>query len=167
MSIVLGWADWLQHLASRKHRRFATFPENFADLDALLKLLRRQINPHFAHDDVPYAPCWDDHDKDYPCERCCMTISQEDSDHDHESGSESLTPATSSEGMDGIEEWQQDSPGPDTNDDTTPSSHDDTQDQGEEEEGEDGVTIFGEAEQEEEEEGDYFDESGEGKEFEE
>jgi hypothetical protein len=80
-----------QHLESRKHRRFAENPANFTDLDGLLKLLRRQINPNFAHDEVPFAPCWRDHKKDDYCEQCV-----------HTAGPPGETTPASDEG---VEEW--------------------------------------------------------------
>ena len=123
-------------MASKKHRRFATNPANFADLDSLLKILRRQINPHFAHDDVPFAPCWDEHGKDEPCEKCIRMIGLPDSEAPDGS------PLSA-----GVEEWASEAGSTPDNDETK-------------------VELDVEQEGEEGEEGIFFDESAEGKEFE-
>jgi regulatory subunit for Cdc7p protein kinase len=127
-----------QHLVSRKHRRFAQNPANFADLDSLLKLLRRQINPNFTQTEIPFAPCWNDHRKDDPCPRCVLTTDADDED---------ATPEATSGGID---EWvvEEDSP-------ASISSQ-----------GEDEGIINEHGEDIDEEEGGFFEESAEGKEFE-
>jgi len=125
-----------QHLVSRKHRRFAENPDNFADLDALLKLLGRMSNSNFLHNEMSYAPCWNDHGKDANCERCLLSHILEPE--------EDATPEASSGGID---EWviEEEEPG-------SVSS----QIEGD-------VSIIGQ----EEEEGGFFEESAEGKEFDE
>lgn len=74
-------ADEKQHIASKKHRRFATNPENFDSLDNLLFMLQRPLNPNIRLSDCP--PCLDRHTKDDPCDLCdqppVWTSSQEGS----------------------------------------------------------------------------------------
>jgi hypothetical protein len=136
---MLSFADG-QHLVTRKHRRFAENPANFADLDALLKLLRRQINPNFTSHDIPFAPCWLNHHKDAECERCVLTTAHVDED---------ATPEASSGG---VEEW--------VIEDDEPASV------SSQIEGDVGI-IEPHDDEEEEEEGGFFEESAEGKEFDE
>ena len=60
--------DQAQHIASKKHRRFAANDENFEDLDNLLCMLQRPNNPAIRDLDCP--PCVDRHGKDDDCDFC-------------------------------------------------------------------------------------------------
>ena len=59
-----------QHMSSRKHRRFAENPENFADLDALLSMLKRPPNPATVDYDAPGVACWENHKSSVMCDMC-------------------------------------------------------------------------------------------------
>ncbi|WOO76811.1 Sporulation-specific protein 6 [Vanrija pseudolonga] len=64
------YQDLSLHVASKKHRRFATNPKNFVDLDDMLQCLQRPPNPAICYEVDVCRPCYKLHDKDKPCGRC-------------------------------------------------------------------------------------------------
>ncbi|ORY30567.1 hypothetical protein BCR39DRAFT_466540 [Naematelia encephala] len=75
----LKYNDLSVHIASKKHRRFATNTVHFADLDGLLEMLRRPPNPVLVSTDFP--PCHEHHDKDdWKCQNCRAQWSEGEND---------------------------------------------------------------------------------------
>ncbi len=72
MSFTSIKADIVQHIASKKHRRFATNNDNFEELDELLFMLQRPLNPLLVATDFP--PCDNRHEKDDLCELCDQSL---------------------------------------------------------------------------------------------
>ncbi|TXT15995.1 hypothetical protein VHUM_00498 [Vanrija humicola] len=64
------YQDLSLHVASKKHRRFAANPKNFADLDDMLQCLQRPPNPAICYEIEVCRPCYRLHDKDKACGRC-------------------------------------------------------------------------------------------------
>ncbi|WWC70978.1 uncharacterized protein I206_104931 [Kwoniella pini CBS 10737] len=83
----LRYTDLSVHIASKKHRRFATNDENFEDLDRLLYALQRPLHP--ATVELRYPPCNDRHTKDAECYKCNTEMaSQEGSEEETSSEAE-------------------------------------------------------------------------------
>lgn len=58
------------HIQSKKHRRFAQNPANFADLDDMLQCIQRPPNPLICVPTTVCRPCYKPHGKDEACGRC-------------------------------------------------------------------------------------------------
>ncbi|WWD05102.1 hypothetical protein V865_003174 [Kwoniella europaea PYCC6329] len=71
----LRYTDLSVHIASKKHRRFATNDENFEDLDRLLYTLQRPLHPSTVI--LRYPPCNDLHAKDDDCYKCDVDMASE------------------------------------------------------------------------------------------
>lgn len=66
----IRYTDLSVHIASKKHRRFATNHENFADLDDMLACLRRPPSAVLCVPSKICRPCNRKHDKNAECGRC-------------------------------------------------------------------------------------------------
>nr|XP_019045391.1 hypothetical protein I302_05780 [Kwoniella bestiolae CBS 10118]OCF24321.1 hypothetical protein I302_05780 [Kwoniella bestiolae CBS 10118] len=84
----LRYTDLSVHIASKKHRRFATNDENFEDLDRLLYTLQRPLHPSTVI--LRYPPCNDLHDMDADCYKCNIDMASETGSQE-EMGSEAET----------------------------------------------------------------------------
>nr|XP_018262127.1 uncharacterized protein I303_05142 [Kwoniella dejecticola CBS 10117]OBR84285.1 hypothetical protein I303_05142 [Kwoniella dejecticola CBS 10117] len=83
----LRYTDLSVHIASKKHRRFATNDENFEDLDRLLYSLQRPFHP--ATVNLRYPPCNGHHTRTADCHKCHVDMaSEEGSDEDTSSEAE-------------------------------------------------------------------------------
>jgi hypothetical protein len=86
-------SDHLQHIASKKHRRFAENPDNFHELDTLLMELRRPPHPALQEDIHKLFPaCHEKHGAWSDCQLCQPRYGWEE-----ESGSGSEGTGTGSE----------------------------------------------------------------------
>ncbi|KAK8858776.1 hypothetical protein IAR55_003006 [Kwoniella newhampshirensis] len=94
----LRYSDLSVHMASKKHRRFATNDENFEDLDRLLYTLQRPLHPSSVN--MRYPPCTDRHEKDADCHKCCVDMASDDG-VENDSGSASGTSDSEGEGETG------------------------------------------------------------------
>nr|XP_031864403.1 uncharacterized protein CI109_000317 [Kwoniella shandongensis]KAA5531475.1 hypothetical protein CI109_000317 [Kwoniella shandongensis] len=72
----LRYSDLSVHMASKKHRRFATNDENFEELDRLLYTLQRPLHPTSVI--MRYPPCNERHEKDADCVKCCVDMASDD-----------------------------------------------------------------------------------------